>query len=71
VANFFGALGDVIKTIAEGNLEQLDYLMPHDLLCTDALKLKRAQTREDFAKALCAKSRLGAYLPTPPVSDSE
>lgn len=59
VAAFFAALGEVI---AEIPLEEVETLMPHDLMCADALKLKRATTREDFAAALRAKSRLGQFL---------
>ena len=43
----------------------LDWLMPYDLFnyrIFDAIKLKRAQTTEDFAHALRAKTRLGRWL---------
>ena len=56
---FFAALGGVI---AEIGLEAVECLMPHDLMRTDVLKLKRARTREDFDAALRAKSRLGKFL---------
>ena len=41
---------------------RFDALMPHDLLFTDVMTLARARTREDFARALRAKTRLGKYL---------
>lgn len=56
---FFAALGDVLTEIP---LDAAAPMMPHELMCTDALKLKRAHTREDFAAALRAKSRLGPLL---------
>lgn len=42
--------------------KQVEYLMPHDVVDFSALKLVRAQTADDFAKALRVKSRLGKYL---------
>jgi hypothetical protein len=41
---------------------QVETLMPHDLLDWSALKLRKAETAEDFDKALRLKSRLGKYL---------
>jgi hypothetical protein len=41
---------------------QIETLMPHDLLDWSALKLRKAETVEDFDKALRMKSRLGKYL---------
>jgi hypothetical protein len=40
----------------------LETLMPVDLVHTDVLTLARAHNREDFARALRAKSRLGKLL---------
>jgi hypothetical protein len=37
-------------------------LMPHDLLDWSALALRKAETVEDFDKALRMKSRLGKFL---------
>jgi hypothetical protein len=45
-----------------GNDGVVDTLLPHDLLFTDVMTLVRARTREDFASALRAKSRLGRYM---------
>jgi hypothetical protein len=59
VASFFVALNQVLLEIKPSVAETL---MPHDLLDTSVLALKRATTREDFAAALRAKSRLGKYL---------
>lgn len=39
-----------------------DAMMPHELLFTDVMALVRARTREDLARALRAKSRLGRHL---------
>lgn len=39
----------------------VDLLMPHNLLVSSPLKLK-AQTEEQFVKALSMRSRLGKYL---------
>ena len=40
--------------------------MPHDLSDGGVLKLRRANTPEDYRDALLAKSRLGKWLPKPP-----
>ncbi len=42
--------------------KELETLMPHDLVDWSALKLAKAETAEDFDKALRMKSRLGKYL---------
>lgn len=44
----------------------VETLMPHDLLILNVLRLARAQTEDDFAKALSTKARLGRYLPANP-----
>lgn len=62
VAAFFEAYGEVFAEVADRGVEVVERLMPHDLINADALKLKRAHTREDFAAALRAKRRLGRYL---------
>jgi hypothetical protein len=41
---------------------KIETLMPHDLLDWSALALAKAETVEDFDKALRMKSRLGKYL---------
>ena len=41
---------------------KVETLMPHDLLDWSALALAKAETAEDFDKALRMKSRLGKYL---------
>lgn len=51
-------LGDVLA----GPVERLETLMPLDLVFTNVMTLVKARTREDFARALRAKSRLGKYL---------
>jgi hypothetical protein len=50
------AMQDVLTT------PRLEILMPHDLLDWSALELRKAETVEDFDKALRMKSRLGKYL---------
>jgi hypothetical protein len=50
-------LGEVLR-----GLDEPEALMPHELFFADVMTLVRARTREDFAKALRAKSRLGRYL---------
>lgn len=47
---------------ALGDAEALAWSMPHELVHPSALKLARAETEEDFKKALRAKSRLGGLL---------
>ena len=42
--------------------QSLDQLMPHDLLDFSVLELSRAETEEDFAKALRRSGRLGKFL---------
>lgn len=54
-------LGELLRGMA-GRDGVVDTLMPHDLLFTDVMTLVRARTREDFARALRAKGRLGRYL---------
>ncbi len=53
---------EVLGEVLRGELETLGTLMPNDLLLLNVLKLKTARTREDFARALRAKSRLGKHL---------
>ena len=50
------ALQDVLAS------KEVETLMPHDLLDWSALKLAKAETAEDFDKALRMKSRLGKFL---------
>jgi hypothetical protein len=50
------AMQDVLMT------PRLEILMPRDLLDWSALELRKAETAEDFDKALRLKSRLGKYL---------
>lgn len=55
---------DALNTLFEtGPSEPPEMLMPHDLWCPDALKLVRAQTAEDFRRAILARSRLGRFMP--------
>lgn len=54
-------LGQLLRDLS-GKRDVVDTLMPHDLLFTDVMTLVRARTREDFAQALRAKSRLGRLL---------
>jgi hypothetical protein len=54
-------LGELLRGMTSSD-DVVDALMPHDLLFTDVMTLVRARTREDFARALRAKSRLGRYL---------
>jgi len=53
---------EVLGEALRGPVERFDTLMPHDLLFLDVMTLARARTREDFARALRAKGRLGKYL---------
>jgi hypothetical protein len=53
---------DVLGEVLRSSTLALDTLMPHELLFTNVLSLVRARSREDFARALRAKSRLGRYL---------
>ena len=47
---------------ALGGPAEMDTVMPHDLAPTNAIRLARSRTREDFEKALRAKGRLGRYI---------
>jgi len=47
-----------------GKADVLAGLMPHELVHVSALKLARAETEDDFKKALRVKSRLGKLLAT-------
>lgn len=53
---------EVLGEALRGPAHAFETLMPHDLLFTNVLKLVKARSREDFARALRAKSRLGRYL---------
>jgi hypothetical protein len=53
---------EVLGEVLRGPVDAFATLMPHELLFTDVMTLVRARTREDFARALRAKSRLGRYL---------
>lgn len=52
-----------VASCALGNVERVEWLMPHDLFISNVLKLSRAVSYLDFVKALSVKSRLGKYLP--------
>jgi hypothetical protein len=60
IAFFEGWARVAARVLAE--CSKVDWLMPHDALPTDALKLVRAKTADDFEQALKAKSRLGRLL---------
>ena len=53
---------EVLGEALRGPVETFECLMPHELFFTDVLKLVRARMREDFARALRTKGRLGKYL---------
>lgn len=53
---------EVLGELLRGPVEAFESMMPHELVFTDVMTLVRARTREDFARALRAKSRLGQYL---------
>ena len=57
---YLAALQTVLADVLAS--KHVELLMPHELLDFSALKLVRAQTADDFAKALRMKSRLGTYL---------
>ena len=52
----------VLGELLRGPVEGVEAMMPCDLLVMDVMNLVRARTREDFARALRVKSRLGRYL---------
>lgn len=54
---------EVLGEVLRGPVEPFDALMPHDLCCFGVMSLVRSRTREEFARALRVKSRLGRYLP--------
>lgn len=51
-------LGEALR----GPVEAFEALMPHELCFFGVMSLARARTREDFARALRVKSRLGRFL---------
>lgn len=53
---------EVLGEVLQGPVERFESRMPHELFFTNVLSLVRAHTRQDFARALRAKSRLGRYL---------
>jgi hypothetical protein len=53
-------LGEVLTALPR---DELDTLMPHDLFPRSVLGLARSHTADDFARALRAKGRMGAFLP--------
>lgn len=53
---------EVLGEVLRGPIERVEGLMPGDLLFTNVLSLVKARSREHFAKALRAKSRLGRLL---------
>ncbi len=62
VQEMLHAMQEVLAEVMSKPLEMLEGLMPHDVMPRDLLKLKKARTRADFAKAMRARSRLGALL---------
>jgi hypothetical protein len=52
----------VLGELLRGPVDRFDTLMPADLLHTDVMSLARANTRDDFARALRAKRRLGKFF---------
>jgi len=52
----------VQRVMEVGGRAHVEVLMPHDLLCPEILKLKKAKTAEDFEKAALMPSRLGRGL---------
>jgi hypothetical protein len=53
---------DTVLSEVLATTKDAEYLMPHDLVSFAALKLKTANTADEFAQALRVKSRLGKYL---------
>jgi hypothetical protein len=51
-----------LKTLFEAGADT-ETLMPHDLWRYGVLKLVKAQSADDFHRALLVRSRLGRYLP--------
>lgn len=49
------------QALAHRSLKE-ELVRPDELLPCDALMLARAETEEDFVRALKAKSRLGRFL---------
>jgi hypothetical protein len=48
-------------------LPEPECMMPHDLVNFGPLSLAKAESRDDFRRALLVKSRYGRFLgPTPP-----
>ncbi|MCX4239333.1 hypothetical protein [Paraliomyxa miuraensis] len=59
VTEMLHAQQEVLGEVLADPRTPIDGLMPCDLLWLDVMKLKTARGREQFAKALRAKSRLG------------
>jgi hypothetical protein len=61
VTEFLEAMRSVIGMM---DPESVRMAMPHELVLAEVLKLKKAETRDDFKEALLAQSRLGKYVKT-------
>jgi len=59
---------EVLGEVLRGSVGPFEVLMPHDLCFFGVLSLVRSRTREEFARALRVKSRLGRYLGDPSTS---
>lgn len=62
-----GRFGAAIMPDVLARLEDGECMMPHDLVNFGPLSLAKAESRDDFRRALLVKSRDGRFLgPTPP-----
>ena len=62
-AAYLAAWRDALAEVFHcGQADRLDAWMPHDLVCSDVLKLKTAHTFEDFRPKMRARGRLGKLL---------
>lgn len=59
---FFHGSHAVLQQLFDSGLNT-DTLLPHELLRPAVLKLVKAQTADDFRRALLTKKRLGGWLP--------
>ena len=62
VAAYFSALSAILTELGKHHPDEIDSLMPADLMHPEVLTLRRANTVADFDAALRVKSRLGLLL---------
>ncbi len=65
VRTFVGAWAALMPEVLERLGDEAQLMMPHELVDFSALKLARAETADDFRRALLAKGRYGRFFAAP------